>query len=142
MITLLDINVLLALADGAHLHHREAISYFPLIQPEGWATCPLTENGFLRIHGHARYPGGPGSLQHARIVLESLTSQAGHQFWPNDLSLCDAKSYPALPASKPLTNLYLLALAAKRGGRFATLDQGIDPTWVPGGAAALYQIST
>jgi predicted nucleic acid-binding protein len=67
MIHLLDVNVLIALCDPAHPHHAAAIAFFRAGPArDGWATCPLVENGFLRIFGSARYPGGPGSPEEAR----------------------------------------------------------------------------
>ena len=141
MIHLLDINVLIALCDPAHPHRPAARRFLTsgLIR-DGWATCPLVENGFLRIFGGRKYPGGPGSPQAARTVLARLLAVGGHQFWPEELSLTDARTFPLLSASDDLTDLYLLALAVKRGGRFATFDQGLDASLVPGGPAAYYVI--
>ena len=140
MITLLDVNALIALVDTNHVHHALAKRFFQTVQTDGWATCPLTENGFLRILGHPSYPQGPGSPDAVRILLQSLLSMPGHQFWPDDLSLSDPRLFPVLPASNDLTDLYLLALAAKRSARFATFDQRIDPGLLPGGPAAYYVI--
>ena len=105
--------------------------------PRGWATCPLTENAFLRILSQRSYPRTLGSPTEARRVLRRLLASPGHQFWPDDLSLADTRHFPALPESKALTDLYLLALAVKHGGRLATLDAGIDASIIPGGPAAL-----
>lgn len=141
MIHLLDVNVLIALCDPAHPHALAATHFFaegPM--RDGWATCPLTENGYLRIFGSARYPGGPGSPQAARPILASLLASPGHQFWPDDLTLTASSAYPDLPESAHLTDVYLLALAAKRRGRFATFDQRIDPTLVPGGPQVYHPI--
>jgi hypothetical protein len=75
-----------------------------------------------------------------RPLLDALRAAPGHQFWSDDVSLSDPRLFPSLPASKHLTDLYLLGLAVKHGGRFATFDAGIDPTLVPGGPAALFII--
>lgn len=140
MITLLDINVLIALVHTEHPHHSPATRFFPRAQPLGWATCPITENGFLRILGR---PGGRLTSNApflARTLLHGLTAQSGHHFWPDDISLSDTGLFPSLPASKHLTDIYLLALAVKRGGRFATFDENIDGSLIPGGPQALYLI--
>ncbi len=143
MIHLLDINVLIALCDPAHPHRPAARSFFTSgLMRDGWATCPLVENGFLRIFGARKYPGGPGSPKAARTVLAGLLAVGGHQFWPEDLSLTDALRFPNLPASDDLTDLYLLGLAVKHGGRFATFDAGIDASLILGGLAAYYCIPT
>jgi uncharacterized protein len=142
MIHLLDVNVLIALLDGNHAHHEAAKAFFSSIATTGWATCPLVENGYLRIVGAAAYPHGPGSPALAAQSLRSAKEQPGHQFWPDDLSLADPAKFPTLPASQHLTDCYLLALAVARGGKLATLDLRIDPTWVAGGHAALHVVSS
>lgn len=138
MIHLLDANILIALGDATHDHAGAALDFFESrATREGWATCPLTENAFLRILGNPKYPGGPGSTQEARRVLASILAAPGHRFWPDDLSLTETARIPALPASQNLTDCYLLALAASKGGRLVTFDRGIDPTCVEGGREAL-----
>ncbi len=138
---LLDVNVLIALLDPAHPHHATAIVFFKRISRAGWATCPLTENGVLRIFGSPIYPGGPGSPEEARILLSSLTSMPGHQFWPDDASLIDVRRFPRLPDSKGLFDVYLLALAVSRNARFATFDRRFDPALLPGGPGAIELIA-
>lgn len=138
---LLDVNVLIALLDPAHPHHTPALTFFKREALSGWATCPLTENGLLRNLGNPRYPDGPGSPQEARILLRSLTSMPGHQFWPDEPTLTDPRIFPRLPTSQGLTDLYLLALAASRQARFATFDRRIDPSLLPNGPAAFLLLS-
>lgn len=141
MIHLLDINVLIALCDPAHPHAAAAGRFFSADLPRnGWATCPLVENGFLRIFGGRKYPGGPGSPQSARQILAGLLATPGHQFWPDDLTLMAARVFPNLPPSDDLTDTYLLALAVKHRARFATFDHRIDPALIPGGPAACFII--
>ncbi|MBE2203796.1 MAG: PIN domain-containing protein [Chthoniobacterales bacterium] len=140
MIQLLDVNVLIALGDANHPHRTAALRFFERSATlAGWATCPLTENAFIRILGGS-YPAGPGSTVEARRLLDALRAAPGHQFWPDDISLSDPRLFPVLPASKSLTDLYLLALAVKHGGRFATFDQSINASLIPGGPAAYYFI--
>ena len=133
---LLDINILLALADTSHSHHHRTRSWFLSPARQAWATCPITENGFVRILGQAAYPGFQGETEDARLVLKSLVNYPGHQFWSDDLSLLDTSAIPELSGSKHLTDIYLLALAVKRKASFATLDQRINPELIPGGPQA------
>ncbi len=141
MIHLLDINVLIALCDPAHPHAAAARRSFRAeLTRDGWATCPLIENGFLRILGSRRYPGGPGSAQAARHLLNGILATPGHQFWPDDLSLTSVGAFPDLPASEDITDFYLLALAVKHGGRLATFDHTVPASLVPGGASAYHVI--
>lgn len=142
MIALLDVNVLIALVDTKHVHHAPASRFFPQTQSHGWATSPITENGFLRILGRPGSVHGPDSPTSARTLLHSLFARPGHQFWPDDLSLSDIRLFPTLTSSRDLSDLYLLGLAAKRGGRFATFDASIDASLIPGGPAAYYLIPT
>jgi toxin-antitoxin system PIN domain toxin len=142
MIHLLDANVLIALGDANHPHRGAALRFLERSATvDGWATCPLTENAFLRILGGS-YRCGPGSTAEARRLLDSLRAAPGHQFWPDDISLSDTGLFPKLSSSQHLTNLYLLALAVKHGGRLATFDQQIDATLIPGGPAAYHCIPT
>ena len=122
---LLDVNVLLALADPSHVKHELAHRWFQAEGRQRWATCPLTENGFVRIASHPSYPNPPGDAQVVLELLRAMCAQAGHEFWEDSLSLRSA-----LPASlafthKMTTDLYLVALALHRGGCLATLDQRI-----------------
>ena len=141
---LLDVSVLIALCDSAHEFHDEASAWFRQIQPDGWATCPLTENGLVRILGHPSYPGGPGSPAKARPLLQALVRTPGHSFWSDEISIGDSAAFPSLARTTAanLTDLYLLALAVHHGAAFATFDRRIDPAVLPGGAAALVQVPT
>ncbi len=142
MIHLLDANVLIALIDTEHAHHSPATQFFTVVQRAGWATCPLVENAFLRVFGRPSYPNGPGSPSIARPLLRHYQTAPGHQFWPDDVSLCDLARVPSLGGPPALTDLYLLALAVKHGGRFATFDRSIDAALIPGGPAAYFVIPT
>ena len=136
---LLDVNVLIALIDPAHVQHDAAHEWFGDEGAKSWATCPLTENGLLRIVGHARYPGSPGSPAHVAKALLGLCKLAGHQFWPDDLTLRDAKRIDSarLLTHGQVTDSYLLALALAHGGKLATLDRRLVTDAVYGGKAAL-----
>lgn len=138
MACLLDVNLLIALCDERHSHHPVAVRWWNE-RDTGWATCPITELGLLRIYGNPNYPNGPGSPERAARVLQHLRQTPGHTFWPDSLSLMDGTARPSLRgvASRHLTDLYLLALAVQQGGRLVTLDSRIDPALVPGGKRAL-----
>ena len=140
---LLDVNLLIALCDADHEHHRPATQWFRAHRAEGWATCPLTKNGLLRVMGHTAYPGGPGSPEGVRPLLQRLRSLPGHLFWEDSISIADSQSLPSLQGvtAKQLTDIYLLALAVHHGGRMATLDANVAPSPVPGGSQALVLVS-
>jgi len=136
---LLDVNVIVALCDTAHEFHKDASAWFGGVRSDGWATCPITENGLVRIFGHSSYPDGPGSTAKARTLLQALTRTPGHAFWADDVSIADPVVFPSLDnvSSSSLTDLYLLGLAIHRGARFATFDRCIDTSVLPGGPTAL-----
>lgn len=129
MRALLDINMLLALSDAKHVHHGRARQWRAAEAAAGradWATCPLTQNGFLRISTQARYSNAI-PLPDALILLSRLTARADHAFWPDDVSLLDRTTvdHARVLNHRQLTDVYLLALAVKHGGRLVTLDTGI-----------------
>ena len=126
MIALLDASLLIALFDGAHIHHQEAHRWFAKHRSQGWATCPLTQNACIRIISQPTYPGRLPIGEIARR-LRQATSAPDHYFWPDSISLCDETlfAYDQILTAKHLTDLYLLALAVKHKARLVTFDQGI-----------------
>lgn len=143
MTYLLDVNVLIALIDRKHVNHDLAHRWFADHGNAAWATCPLTENGVLRIVGHARYANTPGSPAAVLPALTSLCALPGHVFWPDDISMIGDGhvAVTKLLTSAQLTDTYLLALAVSKKGQFATLDSRIACQAVPGGKDALQVIT-
>ena len=86
---LLDVNLLLALSDPMHVHHEIAHQWFADRGYRAWATCPLTENGFVRIASHPNYPNRPGEVLAVFAILRQLCEASGHQFWAEDISILD-----------------------------------------------------
>lgn len=127
MRALLDVNMLLALADVRHPLHDTARRWrITDLGPDGWASCPLTQNGFVRICTRKSYPN-PLSMNEALGVLDRMTGRADHAFWADDASLIDTAliDRTRLLGPRQITDVYLLALAVKHGGRLVTLDTGI-----------------
>jgi predicted nucleic acid-binding protein len=118
------------------VHHERVQEWFHRERGRAWATCPITENGFLRILGHPNYKDVPGSPEELQEALDMICSAPGHQFWPDAISLTDRKKYLHLPSSKHLTDFYLLALAVHYKGKLATLDCRIDSSMISGGEKA------
>ena len=142
MTFLLDVNVLVALFDPAHVAHDAAHRWFERTGAADWATCPLTENGVVRIVGHHKYPNTPGSPASVAAIVAKLRQLPGHHFWPDDLSLVgsDRIDVSRILTSAQVTDTYLLALASAHSGQLATLDRRLSAAAVKGGKAALHQI--
>ena len=133
MRSLLDVNVLIALLDPDHVQHEPAWRWFRAEAKQGWASCPITQNGCVRIMSQPAYPNPfPPSAVVER--LGAAVRQALPEFWPDDLSLLDGGAVDAtrIHGPKQVTDVYLLALAARRGGRLVTFDGSIPLGAVPG----------
>lgn len=141
MIALLDVNVVIALIDPGHIHHKAANRWFEGHEA-GWATCPLVENGVARIVGRARYPNSPGPPSVVLEMLLILRRQPGYAFWPDDVSLLDPRWFDLAQfvSHARLTDSYLLGLAASKGGHLASFDRKLDARAVRDGRRHLLLI--
>ncbi len=126
-VALLDVNVLVALLWPSHVHHDKAHEWFAEHAAEGWATCPLTQLGFVRLSSNPGIIPEAVSAQQAAKLLRHNTGHQHHVFWPDDIPLAD----PQIPVSQimghqQLTDAYLLGLAIQNGGKLVTLDASIS----------------
>lgn len=135
---LLDVNVLLALFDPAHVHHDVAHDWFADHSPVHWATCPLTENGFLRTAGSVARGAAPLTIASLAGALRTFCASGRHEFWADEITLKDDDLFDAdaVLGHQLVTDVYLLALAVKRGGMLATFDRRIPLTAVKGATRA------
>jgi hypothetical protein len=133
MRALLDINVFLALLGADHVDHRRAREWISAEIQHGWASCALTQNGFVRILSQPRYPS-PVSPSEAVGRLRRASSTEYHELWPCTVSLLDSRRVNALHVHGPrqVTDVYLLALAVEHGGRFVTFDGSLPLSAAPG----------
>lgn len=140
---LLDVNVLIALIDPAHVQHDAAHEWFAVHGKQAWATCPLTENGVLRIVGHLRYPNSPGTPAEVAQLIKGLRALPGYVFWPDNISLLNTELIDTarLLSSGQVTDSYLLALACAHKGQLATFDRRLVTDAVCGGTQGLHLIS-
>lgn len=138
MRALLDVNVLIALMDPEHAFHGRSHSWWKSNGKHGWASCPLTENGMVRIMSTSAYSRkGQFSPENVIQLLEQFADNTDHEFWPDDVSLRDKTVFAEnrLHSPRMVTDVYLLALAAKHQGCLATFDQGIVLSAVRGATA-------
>lgn len=141
MRALLDVNVLIALLDADHVNHKIAWAWLEDNIASGWATCPITENGCLRIMSQPGYPHHFTSVEVAQQVRAATNTQY-HEFWPDTLSILDQHviDWKSVIGPKQLTDIYLLALAVKNNGRFVTFDKKITSSLVVGADSQHYEI--
>ena len=137
MRALLDVNVLIALHDREHVHHESAAQWLEANIEHGWASCPLTQNGCLRVMSQPGY-SNPLPLAVLSGMLQRSTGTTFHQMWSDDISILDAKrfNHSNIHSPKQLTDLYLLGLAVKHKGRLASFDQRIPLSAVVGATSA------
>ena len=126
MRTLFDVNVLIALFDADHIHHERAHDWWKAHRADGWASCPLTQNGFVRVLSQPAYPKAI-TVTAAIDLLTTATADAGHRFWPDSVSLVEPRRLDRkqIVGPKQITDVYLLALAVEQQGRLATFDRAI-----------------
>lgn len=129
---LLDVGVLVALFDPHHIHHDAAHDWFAENRDDGWATCPITEAGFVRVVSDPSYGQAPERAAGAIARLRTFCASGGHQFWRDALSLQDEIFDLSRASARHLTDVYLLALAVNRKGRLATFDRSIPLAAVRG----------
>lgn len=136
MRALLDVNVLIAMHDASHTHHGTARTWLGDNLEHGWASCAITQNGFVRVLSQPRYPleiSASGAL----ALLQASCASPHHEFWPSDVALTDpeAVSPRSLLGPQQVTDVYLLALAVRHGGRLVTFDSSVPVAAVPGARA-------
>jgi toxin-antitoxin system PIN domain toxin len=128
MKSLLDTNVLIALLWPAHPFHRPALEWFNKDGRHGWATCPITQNGFVRIVSQVSFSPDALSVSNALIALERNLDHPAHEFWPDELSVpqCLALLEKPLQGHRQLTDAYLLGLAIHKQAHFVSFDKKIS----------------
>jgi toxin-antitoxin system PIN domain toxin len=132
---LLDLNTLLALLDPMHVFHDAAHRWVEATPDLRFLTCPLVQNGVIRIASQSAYPNALGTAAEVRTVVEAFCADPRHEFCPDDISLLDPSHLvrPALLTPSRVTDLYLLALAHHHDARLATFDRHIPAEAVPDG---------
>jgi uncharacterized protein len=131
---LLDVNVLVALFDPDHVHHDVAHDWFADNAQAAWATCPLTENGFVRIVVNLPKRGEFLPISEVAAIFRTFCASGGHEFWPDTISLGDDRLFDLaqVRGHRQVTDVYLLGLAVKHGGRLVTFDAAIRLNAVKG----------
>lgn len=127
MTFLLDLNLLLALAWPSHVHHDPAHAWFEREASRCWATCPLTQLGFVRLSSNPAFTSDAVSPPEALALLQDIIAMEGHEFWSDNVD-CVSDSFAnglRITGHRQVTDAYLLSLARERSGCLATLDRQI-----------------
>jgi toxin-antitoxin system PIN domain toxin len=121
------VNVLVALAWPNHVHHRQAVTWFVGIRDDGWATCPITESGFVRVSSNTLVLPDARTPSEARTLLAALRTKGTHRFWEDDVSAVDDPFglFATAVGHRQVKDAHLLSLAIRRGGALATFDRGL-----------------
>ena len=121
---LLDVNALVALARNSHVHHVAIRSWFAAHATSGWATCPTTESGFVRVSSNPKVLPNAVATSTAREVLAALPRAPGHRFLGDDVSMVDA-DVPPVCGHRQVTGAHLVKLARRHGVGMVTFDAGL-----------------
>lgn len=134
---LLDTNLLIALLWPSHEQHTPAVAWFTRHRTRGWATCPFTEAGFVRIVSNPVFSRDAVQPRDAIQVLVANTAAKDHVWWADDVAFADAVAFAGLRLGghQQVTDAYLIGLALRHGGGLATLDRGVVALTEPGTAA-------
>jgi toxin-antitoxin system PIN domain toxin len=126
-VALLDVNILVALFDPDHVHHDLAHDWFADHRANGWATCPMTEAGFVRVVSNPKYQPDPPRPAAVIAQLREFCSSGQHHFWPDAISLRDDKLFApdSVRGHSQVTDIYLLGLATSMDGSLVTFDRSI-----------------
>jgi len=123
-VALLDVNALVALAWDSHVHHAAIRAWFRAHRDAGWATCPITESGFVRVSSSPKVLPSPVGVQAAREVLSALRGVGHHSFLVNDVSLA-APDLPRIAGHRQVTDAQLVTVARRHGTRLLTFDAAV-----------------
>lgn len=142
MVKLIDINVLLALTWPNHLHHAASRHWFKNACPQGWATCPFTESGFIRLSSNPKVFADAVSPRQALKILQSLKNRGSYEFWPSSISLTDwpQEMMQRLTGYRQVTDLYLICLALSKKGSLVTFDRKLQELLPTGKADGLVEV--
>jgi toxin-antitoxin system PIN domain toxin len=136
-VALLDVNVLIALFDPAHPNHDEAHFWFGRHRRRGWASCPVTINGCVRVLSNPAYPTVDATPAEVLSRLSVLCASSDHHFWSDSVSLLESALFrpKMITGHQKVTDVYLLGLAVRHDGRLATFDRSIALNAVVGAEA-------
>jgi toxin-antitoxin system PIN domain toxin len=141
-VALLDVNVLVALFQPDHVHHDLAHDWFAHNRRAGWATCPVTETGLVRLLANSRFHTGGIAVSAVVERLRRFRSDPAHEWWEANISLADPALFEltAIQGHRQVTDVYLAGLAHARGGKLVTFDRAVLWNAVIGAKPSLIEV--
>ena len=141
-VALLDVNVMVALFEPDHVHHELAHGWFADNRAAGWATCPVTETGLVRVLSNPRVREGGFAVSDVVDRLRRFRSDASHHWWDTGISLTDARLFQlgAIRGHRQVTDLHLAGLAHAKGGKLVTFDRSVVWSAVVGARPSLVEV--
>jgi len=140
---LLDVNALIALISPGHVHHERMHLWFEEHSHQGWATCPITENGAIRVLAQSILAvHRDRAFAVLALLKEWKASEARHhRFWTDSVSLTDDSLFRPEYITNPnlVTDAYLLGLAAKHNAKVVSFDRTLPWQAIRNGTAQLIE---
>ncbi len=114
---LLDVNFLFACGWDIHADYTRANRW--LAEVASFATCPLTELGFIRVSLSPAFGAG---LSDALESLAAILRMRNHRFLSDSTR---AHQLPRVRGTKEVSDAHLVLLARSHHLRLATFDAGL-----------------
>ena len=124
---LLDVNALIALGWEGHERHDAMVAWFKRHGHAGWATCALTQAGFVRVLNQPALSVGATVAELADALARNLEHPA-HRLVPLDFdfSAVLACCTGGVVGHRQVTDAYLLTAAVRHGMKLLTIDRGLS----------------
>lgn len=124
---LLDVNALIALLWEDHQFHETMVAWFARHANAGWATCAITQSGFIRVMSQPALVKPGLTLAELAEVLANNLAHPAHRLLALDFGFSDvlACCTGGVVGHRQVTDAFLLTAAARAGMKLLTFDRGV-----------------
>jgi len=124
---LLDVNALIALLWEDHQFHDTMAAWFARHARAGWATCAITQSGFVRVMSQSAVAKPGRSVAELAEVLANNLSHPAHQRLALDFDVTDVMACctGGVVGHRQVTDAYLLTAAIRAGMKLLTFDTDV-----------------
>jgi hypothetical protein len=123
---LLDVNILIALAWDDHEHHARAHAWFTQLANASFATCNVTQSGFVRLCLNPNVVHCQMGIADVFAMLESFTKHPNHSFCEDGALQTELPAWQKVTSYKQVTDTNLRLIAHRHSRKLVTLDSGIQ----------------